>query len=828
MSPNYVPGIGSISPQLMIVGEAPGKQEDEQLQPFVGPSGAMLDEFLATAKIKRSDCYITNVVKYRPPMNDLSKLHLIDVDLNRCIAELWENEINVLRPNCILAVGDTALNALTGNTGILNYRGSILLANDGKTKVVPTVHPAALLREGEKGALPYVYTKLIQADICRAVEESISSRLELPDRQLDIAHNSLDLFRYFREYQSLDKAAMDIESINCIPVCVGFAFNRHHAISVPLLRKIGNNLLTDMGEREIVECWRIIDKQLRRLKLVGHNLKYDEFKLSLCGFRCPNIHSDTLIKTRVIFPELPDKGLNVVSSLWTREPYYKSEGKEFKLGKVKFDQLLKYNAKDCAVEIEVDEEQDKDLDDLSARFKVPLRSYYYDYMMKKHKFYLNMENRGFKVDLPRQKELRKKYTEMQEEVHARLVEAIGYEVNVKSYPQVYELLYKAMRFKPMKRDPTSEDTIVALLANHAKTKEKVKILTDLLEERRIRDQKSRYINFCPDYDGRCKSSFNIIATETCRSSTSILKKPVRPKKIGLAFHTISKHGRLAKDIRSMFVVDEGKVFIQADGSQLQARVVAVLAEDWELLAAFDTVDIHRRTAGLAFGLISHLDLRPGFIPRVDDLPKDGPERFTGKKLRHAGNFDMKKRRYMTEFNTEAQKAEIPMNISEWKAGQMLDLFHAASPKLKGVFHRDIQDALNNSRVLIDPFGGVRVFNGRLDDELYKEGYANIPQRTEAHLIQGAALAVEEELNGDLEGVFVSENHDSLLMQVPASNWQPYAKLMKKHMERPIDFNIYCTLKRDYKLVIPADIELSDSNYGDIRKVKLDDERAKTA
>src|SRR5205823_5094413 len=139
---------------------------------------------------------------------------------------------------------------------------------------------------------------------------------------------------------------------------------------------------------------------------------------------------------------------------------------------------------------------------------------------------------------------------------------------------------------------------------------------------------------------------------------------------------------------------------------------------------------------------------------------DGPERFTGKKIRHAGNFDMKKRRLMTQFNTDAQKFEIAMDISEWRAGQMLEMFHAASPKLKQIFYRDIQEALNSSRVLIDPFGGVRIFNGRMYDSLYGEGYANIPQRTEAHLIQKAALAIDEELQDDREFLWSQEKHDA--------------------------------------------------------------------
>jgi uracil-DNA glycosylase family 4 len=824
MTPRYVPGVGPIDHDLMAIGEAPGKHENELGIPFCGPSGEILNDCLSKAGIRRSEVYVTNVCKYQPPLNDTRKLFLIDINLEKQAELLWENEIRKFKPKCILAIGDTALEHVCGVTGILNYRGSILTAKDGITKVVPTIHPAALFNRYEEGkqvgGLEYTYLKLIEHDVRRAVEESKTRSLILPERQIDICHNSLDLYRFFNKYELLDRATVDIESINCIPVCIGFAFNRHHAISIPLLRHIGGHQLTDMGDNEMDEVWRTIDFQLRRLKLIGQNIKYDEFKLNLIGFELPNVYSDTLIKTRVIFPELPDKRLHVQSSIWTREPYYKEEGREFKLGKQKIEKLLLYNGRDCAVTHEIDEEQETDLIQMGEAYHVPLVEYYYNYMMRKHKFYLKMENNGFLTDVVRQRELRKKYTELALVPHARITELVGHEVNVNSYPQMFELLYKEMKFKYMKRNPTSEDTIVQLLGNHAKTKDKKEILTAILEERRIRTQKSRYINFSPDYDGRCKTSFNISATETCRSSTSILKKPVRPKKIGLAFHTISKHGRLAKDIRSMFVPDKGTVILSADSSQAEARVVAVLSEDWELLDAFDKVDIHRRTAGLIFGYTQKLILDTKPLSVVDMMEKDGPERFCGKKTRHAGNYNMGKNRFMVEFNTDAQKFDIAMSISEWRAGQMLDLFHTASPKIRSKFHYDIQECLKSTRTIIDPFGGIRIFNGRMDEELFKEGYANIPQRTVGHLVQGAALRIDDELNGDSAAMWLSEDHDSLKMQVPENNWEPYAWLMKKHFEVPIDFRPYCSLKRDYTLVIPCELEIAEKNYAEFRKVKL--------
>ena len=834
--PNHVPGIGPYNPDLMLIAEAPGKYEDEQGEPLVGPTGEMVNNFLIKAGSSRSEVYLTNVVKYRPPFNDMGKLSLINVDIDESVKELWQ-EIERNKPKCIIAMGNYALRAVLGlpmkwdqkknSHPILNYRGSILLAKDRKTKVVPTIHPAALFNRynesnEQEGGLDYVYHVLIQHDITRAVEESRSRELNLPRRDLAVARNSLDLIRFFRMYEKLNKASADIESINCIPVCISFAFSRYHAISVPLLRQIGNVKLTDMGDLEMDAVWDIVDSKLQTLDLIGQNFKYDEFKLNLMRFGKMHLKSDTLIKTRVIFPELPSKKLNVQSSYWTREPYYKEEGKEFKIGKSPVDQLFLYNAKDSAVTFEVDEAQEIDLLNLQEKYQVPLVDYYYNYQMRKHSFYLQMENVGFRVDLKRKKELFEKYTKMHDEVHQRLVEEIGHGINVRSPPQMYSLLYKEMDFKPYKKDPTSEDSIVKLIGNHCKGNKAAfrKILEDCLEERRIRNQKSKNISFSPDYDQRCKTSFNIIATETCRSSTSILKKPLRPKKIGLAFHTISKHGRLAKDIRSMFIPDEGKVFIQADSSQAEARVVAVLSKDWNLLKAFDTIDIHRRTAALILGLTSTLDLTSLHLESDDLIGKDSPERFCGKKTRHAGNYSMGKSRFMVEFNTDAQKFEIDMEISEWKAGSMLEKFHFASPLLKDNFWHEVEEAINSTGVLIDPMGGVREFHGRKDHETHKEGYANIPQRTVGHLVQGAALKVEDELNGDVQHLWISENHDSLLMEVPENNWEPYGRLLQKHMMAPIDFSLYCTLKRDYVLTIPCDIEVSDTNYGEMRKVKL--------
>jgi uracil-DNA glycosylase family 4 len=823
--PNYVPGYGPRDAKIMAIAEAPGAIENERGIPLVGPTGQLFDTMCSEIGLSSSSIYKTNVSKYQPPLNnDFSKLHLIGVDIQEQTRKLWEEEILKIRPNVILCLGNQALTAVTGLSGINKYRGSIIPSKDGQFKVVPTIHPAALFPKKNEDPLPWIYREIIRHDIERAFEESHTSQWNLPVRTHSIAYSSLDVHRFIQEYDKLDSASCDIESLKCIPSCVAFAFTRHHSLSIPLLP-----VLTDMGSRELAECWLMVQDILRRKKLIGQNFKYDHYKLNLIGFILNYILSDIKLKTHLIWPELPEKTLEMLTSLWTREPYYKDEGEVDSKGKIDVVKYLTYNGKDACVTKEIDEEQEDDLIALSDTYGIDLKKFFYSYVMRKHGFYLEMENHGFAIDFEKKEYLKNKYEGFRRAVHERLTELVGYEVNVKSYPQVGELLYKALKFPPRKIAPTSEDSIIALLGNHCKGKDgpqKAKILETVLEERRVRDQLSRAINFEPDYDKRCKTSFNIEQTETSRSSTNILKKPVRPKKIGLAFHTIPKHGRLAKDIRSMLVPDKGKVLISPDLSQAEARIVAVLSEDYELLKAFDQVDIHRRTAGLFFGLLKTLDLRPINIPLVDGMDKDGPERFTGKMFRHAGNYDMGKARAMNEFNVNAQKYEINASISEWKAGQYIDLFHEASPKIRAVFHQSVKNAIDHNKILINPFGRPRKFFGRWDDELYKEAYAYIPQSTVADVCQSGALDAWDEFGHGSDVVFFSsENHDALVIQAPENDWQRYALCLKRHMLRTIDFNL-CTLKRNYVLTIPVDIEVSIdfksgkiTSYGELSKWK---------
>jgi uracil-DNA glycosylase len=135
---NLVPGEGSETADVMIVGEAPGASEDKQGRPFVGRAGRLLDDLLAEAGLAREDVYITNVVKARPPGNR---------DPRAAEVEHWmpflETQLALVRPRLVVPLGRHALAHFAPEAKISEVHGT-LLEERGRA-LFPMYHPAAAL-----------------------------------------------------------------------------------------------------------------------------------------------------------------------------------------------------------------------------------------------------------------------------------------------------------------------------------------------------------------------------------------------------------------------------------------------------------------------------------------------------------------------------------------------------------------------------------------------------------------------------------------------------------------------------------------------------------
>ncbi len=134
-------GVGDVGARLMLVGEAPGKNEDLQGEPFVGAAGQLLDELLAGIGVERPDVYIANVLKCRPPGNRDPKPDEVDA----CKGYL-RSQISMIHPEVVMTLGNFATRlALRTETGITRLRGQSFNWWMGIT-LIPTFHPAAALR----------------------------------------------------------------------------------------------------------------------------------------------------------------------------------------------------------------------------------------------------------------------------------------------------------------------------------------------------------------------------------------------------------------------------------------------------------------------------------------------------------------------------------------------------------------------------------------------------------------------------------------------------------------------------------------------------------
>ncbi len=141
---NFVLGEGSLSPEIMFIGEAPGADEDKTGRPFVGPAGQLLTKMLSKLDLSRDETYIANILKCRPPNNRKPT----EEETKACMSYI-EYQIDLLKPKVIVALGGTALNSLfSSNFKITEQRG-IWMDYKG-IPVMPTYHPAYLLRAQKK------------------------------------------------------------------------------------------------------------------------------------------------------------------------------------------------------------------------------------------------------------------------------------------------------------------------------------------------------------------------------------------------------------------------------------------------------------------------------------------------------------------------------------------------------------------------------------------------------------------------------------------------------------------------------------------------------
>lgn len=365
----YVGTRGNTSSNVCILGEAPGEREDAKGLPFIGPSGYLLDTMLNEVGFSNRDVWFTNCYKTRPPDNKMDRLHELGIPHKIFHEQLFE-ELDQWKPKIIIACGKTGTQLLCPETkpprkstkkedetgGFGNWRGSRLISPllSWSHYVIPMYHPAYVLRSYEERE---ICVFILQGAFEEWQYARKNSALQpLPMRGI-ITNPSFDIAYDFlrRCLSSPEPISIDIELLKRkVPYTISFALSPYEAISMSFW---------NYQPIELRTLWRKMDEVFRTKWQIGQNYTtFDCHWLRAMGFDVNlSLVHDTLIRHHVLWPELPHK-LQFQTLQYTREPYYKDEGKGWSL-KEGLDRLMKYNCKDTLVTYEVFLEQEKEFAD---------------------------------------------------------------------------------------------------------------------------------------------------------------------------------------------------------------------------------------------------------------------------------------------------------------------------------------------------------------------------------------------------------------------------------------------------------------------------------
>ena len=151
---------GNPKSKIMLVGEAPGANEDQEGLPFVGRAGMLLDKMLAAINLDIKKVYISNILNYRPPENRKPT----EEEIRRYLPFITKH-IEIINPKILVLLGSTAMNALIGNNVVISkMRGKWIEKKFGscKTSVIITFHPAFLMRQPAQKKMAWIDLKMIR------------------------------------------------------------------------------------------------------------------------------------------------------------------------------------------------------------------------------------------------------------------------------------------------------------------------------------------------------------------------------------------------------------------------------------------------------------------------------------------------------------------------------------------------------------------------------------------------------------------------------------------------------------------------------------------
>lgn len=795
--------IGPVDADIILVGEAPGDTEDIQGIPFVGQSGHLLKSMCECSGINYNQCYVTNVSPLKPPNKNFGYFY---EDPKRSIPKAslqqqWERlqeKIKSIKPKCVICLGEEALRAVTNLKGIGSWRGTRIEAFN--TIVIPTYHPAAILRE-------YNLRCISEMDLRKALKESKGLTYVKPT--IITNPNLTEAIEWLKVPS--ETVSFDIETIGERIRCIGFARRDKDsitAICIPFMRMLQSSSPSFNSSGDgVVQCVRndvnywephqeeaileaiafVLENQ--SIKKVGQNsIHFDapiiqrEFGISI-----QNHWMDIMHAWHLLYPSFP-KGLDFISSILTDHPNYWSL-KDTQNDKSEWE----YNAMDCIITLEAYEQIEKELEEFG------LSSFYRNQIHPLVFALLEAEQKGVVFDVIEAKKMETRLQAKLDEI-LKAIKAFASDesFNPNSPKQLQELLYEKLKFpcvyhRKSKKPTTDEDALRRLQKKYPNEP----ALSSIIEYRKVFKLISTYISPKLDTDGRIRCSYNASGTVTGRiASTKTLRGT------GMDLHNIPKgYTRGSESTRHLYIADKGNTFVVGDLKQAEAMAVA-----WLLLSLGDNTlyDLYQNPS---FDI--HKWCAANFVYCIPESQVTKAQRQQGGKLaNHSGN-------YMAGPGVMERRA-LQEGYEGFTYAFCKDILQRRTNGIPGlrVWWDDVRRKISSTRMLTTCFGRHLHFLGRLDDEELRSAIAFEPQSTVGDVTNKLFIELANRGKNSTHPYWpVLTTHDEIVLETK----KEYAEIVVREYQQLA--RIPLKLRPNIpELIIPIELAIGP-NWGELKEWK---------
>lgn len=839
-------GTGPIPAKIMLVGEAWGADEDRLGEPFVGASGAELNKMLHEVGIMRSECFVTNLVNRRPPGKAQGRM--VDNDFTAWVAMtkkavtkehvlLWDRhvlpiinegykqlllEIQAVKPNLIITFGNWSMWALTGQYGILKWRGSqlrceqVIVAGEAP-KVIPTIHPASVLREWSQRA------EVIN-DLRRAKRHMDSRVYAKPAwnfilrPSFQTAFDKLTWLLAEIDAGRITWIELDLETSSGHIACCGVSWTRLDAICVPFMCRASREgyWSADEEARLVWLFYRILTHAKVKVRL--QNGLYDAQYTHRHWHFAPRIGQDTMISQHALFSDQPKK-LSYQASLYADwYVYWKDEGKNLGKGGSE-EEHWNYNCLDDVYTREVGEVE-LDIVDQFTSTKWPACRAVHDFQQAMFWPVLQAMLTGVRV---LEDNATKLVEEIQEQLSIReafLQNVIGYTLNPRSSAQLQEFFYTDMKqpvimSRPKKGTPSHPTCDDEALVKIGFREPLLRPITSCIADIRTLEKfLGDFVLAKRDADGRMRCSFNIGGSESGKSAPKTYRLSSSKNAFGGGANLQTIPGEKSKSVgkwtqrqhfsmigdpyalpnlRAMYGPDPGKTFFDLDLDRADLYGMAWDAEEPLLKAALKMkCDVH-----LLNVYIIDAKEPPPLEELVETHPKYPDHRGPRKHKREFAKVFAHATDYLGKSRTVA--AATGRTVHEVERAQKVYL---GTYKGIAVWQQKVIDQVRKYRFVENPFGYRWYIMDRIDDQVMPEAVAWIPQSITSIVINRIWANI---YNNAKEVQVLLQVHDSLAGQFPTARREACLQQIKDNSSILVPY--------DDPLIIPTGIGTSEISWG---------------